>query len=1067
MSTASASLAKGLEDVQEFLDDRTPPVPAEQWLNRLQEALGQGPRVHDLWPAILLVGIRSSDDRLRDLCVRRYLELLDDPGSSYPALHLLSSILEEYDAYERPRAVLVQRIYRSLRHQKLDRRSEIIRFLLGTQRIFEISYDRGFVDGCVRCLLWLLDHRGNPSDRVLSEAIHHRIRDTLRFSGVPEVTELTIKRQLGKLPLADVPADFVASIYERLEGESNPRQILGSLKLMQRWYEYIPLRARSDPRAFEQELNAWRQERRLSDRPKEALEDTVMTRILEANSKVIEILSRVIDSDHWGDSAQVCAAAVDVLCRLPAARALIADPDRTRWPSLLAGFRRKDRRSLLPAALAFFECFVSGLRTDLKPDGDNVDPQDLKTYRQRLRFVYNWADLENDRWIVQTLSELSFDGSRLLADRRACLRALDQIDPGDLAQRLAEFAATEPSTDPLVPDILELIERRGEWQFWDVCKHYLSLVDPTASAIDFPHLPALFRAAGSTGHCGMVMTLVLWVFDSSNPELCSLAEEQLNKAGYGIFVERERTSRLIQSLQPQKDRAADALYQVFERIGEQELGKQNAQKQIGGHRFEFERGYAEVGLQLTNYQSFTTGKMIDLAIIDKKLEELTQKIDHLTQRKNELEVQRDRLLERKRALLNDLAQVEQQATETQQRERRARERLGQLMKKNQQLESEHSRRESEVDRAQGRLRDTAQRQGNTIRSLQSSYQGLQREERDNQRGIERCHGRQRGQEGALRAAQDALSRRQARARSLENERSRTRADSPRRGTLESSIRDARRHVSSQLSTVDNLKSDISSLGRQIDQHRRRIAEIRNSGRRIQQDIRAADEEVKREQSNVAAACRRRDACQREIESLHHQIHQEQATIAAIEERLRYLETQTRRLRDDISDLQEREAEIHRQLLPVIRSLEEAKREFQKINRQREAEEQDLRSNNHRFSAVTVELGKTLGHHQQQLDHLYEDVSRAHRALSELARQQTQGEQNLNELVSRIQDLMKQFETLREKAEKILLKQDDLAHSRSLLRRADHDRRELEELFDAYQLSKAAETYARISRRGQP
>ena len=1062
MTLPVSSLAGGLKDIQSFLDDGVPPVPVEQWLARLQESLGEGPRAHDLWPAILLVGIRSANNELRDLCVRRYLELLTDTDSARPLLGLLSSILEEYDAYERPRAVLIQRIYRALQNRKLDRRSETVRFLLGLRKIFEISYDRGFVDGCVRCMLWLLQNRENPSDRVLSDAVHSRISHTLRFSGAPEVTELAIKRRLGELALEDVPADFVSGVYARLVEENNQNQTLGSLGLMRRWYAHIPLRARKDAKAFDEELHQWRRSRRFSDQGAEPLEDTALTRILEANSSAVDILTLVVDADHWGDSGRICKAAVDVLRRLPAARRLIADPDRGRWPPLLATFQRPDRRSLLPAALAFFERFTSGLRTDFKLGDEEIDPQELKTYRQRLRFVHNWADLENDRWIVQEISQLGFDIRRELSDRRLCLKTLDTIDPGDLPQQLADYASKGLSTDPLLPNILELVQKRGDWRFWEVCAPYLALVDPTSPG-GFPHLPTLFRAAGSTGHNGMVTALLPWVFDCPNSEIQSLAEEQLTEAGYGIFVERERISRLIQSLQPQKNAAAEELYRIFERIGEQEIDKLKAQKQMGGHRFGFEQNYSEMSLQLTNYRSFTTGKTIDLAIIDKQLEELTQKIERLTDRKNELEIQRDRLLQRKQSLLNELAHVEQRTADTERRQREASRRLNQLIQKNNQLKGEHSRLASEVDRAQSRLGDTARKQKNTVQRLQSQYRSLQQEKRDNQRGIEQCSDRRRGQQGALRSASNTLSSLQARARSLESQRSQTPADSPRRSSLTRSIRDIRRQVSTQQSTIKGIETSINDLKRQIDRHGRRISNIVSTGQQIQQDIRAADETVKKAESKVSAACRKRDACQREIETVHTQIQNEQATIDTINERLGDLASQARRLRDDITVLQRREAEIHRQLLPVIRSLEEAKREFQKINRQREAEEQDLRQNNQHFQTVTRELSQTLNHHQQKLDLLYEEVGQVHRSLADLARQETRSEQHLNELVTRIRDRTKQIEAMREKAEALMIQQDDLAHGRSLLRRADQDRRELEELFDAYQLSKAAETYARLSR----
>ncbi len=1060
--TRRLSLAEGLEDIQAFVDDKPTSIPAERWLHRLQDSLGDGPRTPELWSSLLLVGMRSTDDDLRRLCTRQYLDLMQSEDSARPLLSLLSSLLEEYDAYERPRAVLIQRIYRELQRRRFDRRSETVRFLLSLQQIFQISYDQGFVDGSVRCLLLLLRNRQRPSDRALSDTIRDRIRVTLRHGGVPEITELTIKRQLGTFALEDVPSEFIASIYARLVEENSRPQVLGSLALLRRWYAHIPRNQRKDPQMFDERLREWRLGSPAKGGKLSVTEDVELTRILEANSNVVDLLVRL--TDHWVDRGQICEAAVGVLRRLPAARRLIASPDRKRWPVFLEEFRRPDRRHLLPAALGFYERFASGLRVDLRPGDEDADGQDLKTYRRQLRFVHRWADLESDRWVVQTISDLCFDPTRPLPDRRRCLSTLDAIDPGDLPQRLAEYAAENPSTDPLVPDVLDLIQRREDWRFWDVCAHYLSLVGPASPATSFPLVQSLIRAAGSTGHAGMVTTLLPWAFDASDPESQKLAEAALDQAGYGVFVERERLARYLQSLQPEKNSAADELRQVFERIGQEELRKLRAQTQVSDHRFGFEQSYTEMGLQLTNYQSFTTGKMIDLAIIDKQLEELTQKIRHLTQRKNQLEVQRDRLLERKRALLRELDRVEDQTRRTQRRERETRHRLDQLIRRNQELERQRSRRAAAVESALRRLREVERQQRQQIHNLESRYHRLQGEERDNQSGIQSCQGQINNQQHSLHSASSALSGLEARARGLQNERSRLPADSPRRHSLQSSISSVRGQISSQHSTISRIEGNIAGLRRQIDGHSRRIAEIQSSGRQIQHDIRAAGELISNQESRVSSARRSLDACLREIAAVNQQIHAQQATLTAIRDQLNHLAAEGKRLREILTVLQEEEARIRRELLPVIRSLEEAKRQYERINAQREAEEQDLRQNNRRYETVTRELGQALDDRQQRLGQLHGEIRQVHRTLSGLAQKETRSENRLNELVTRIRDHMKQFENLRDKSEKLLIKQDDIAHSRSLLRRANQDRRELEKLYDAYQLSKAAESFVQITRR---
>jgi chromosome segregation ATPase len=171
-----------------------------------------------------------------------------------------------------------------------------------------------------------------------------------------------------------------------------------------------------------------------------------------------------------------------------------------------------------------------------------------------------------------------------------------------------------------------------------------------------------------------------------------------------------------------------------------------------------------------------------------------------------------------------------------------------------------------------------------------------------------------------------------------------------------------------------------------------------------------------------------------------------------------LERQEAILASALAELQSFEEGIRRELIPVIESLDQALREYQKINARRAEEERQLEAENRRVEQITADLNASLEGTRQQLDAHHEEMESLHRAIEDLNGTRSRTDEELQAIIARIRDLRDRYECLLQASEEMSLQRDAAARSRSLLRRLDRDRSELAKLAYGRTLTYAAEAY---------
>lgn len=1050
-ATYPTPLADELQRVHDFLDTAIgPDAEPAPILEEIADPSNDAATHRQLLPRLLLTAVTSPSPALREMAIKHYLSLFQKTGARQSINDLLGFCMADYEDFDRVRVGLVSLLRGELRRNAGQWSVETVKFMLNIRRIFTISYSPQFAEGAVECLYQLFEESGQDSSTVLSRLVYRWMNQSLKKGNTPAATEKALKRRLARIRFFEVDPGFVESLYDRLMVEANPEKLIDTLNLLAHWYRDCDLDHPADVtvrgelygygRGYLDEASV------LSRR---------CSRILEANGR---ILRRVLElMETWMDHPRLYRSAVDVLQRLPAARQQLRPGGLDGRPPFWDRFWKDRRREhVFQGALVFFETFVSGLTVNLdrRQEDEEGDQTEGDTYRQRLSKAYVWAKLESDIGIVDILCRVIGDTDETGNRRRAALVSLARINPADLTQRLLRFAREHVPEDTLVAAILSVMEKRADWEDWDICRHYFDLFDYKRRC---PFLVALLKAAGTTGNAGMIDVLVPHALDYPDEKIRRLARRMLTQAGYDRFVDREEIQRQIRDLTPQQEKAFTDLTAVQDQTNERMSRRFELSKQMETTRHRIDSHCLALKTAVTRFGSFVTEKHIDLAVIDKRLEELTRKIRHLTKRKNELESQIDILLRQKEDLQNQERACQQDIHREAETIRRIQQRLSELRSERRRLESRRSQLTAAFDSAAAEARRIESEEQSRIYTLQQDYNRLEQREYSclaDIRSAESELNQLAYQESRLRNSKAAAQRQ---VNSYSRQYDAMGPDDDRSG-VRSRLQSARNELQNVLSQISSLNNEIYSESSRRDRLQQEVNQIRRDGQNIQTDIRRSEERIQGAKHNVAARQYDLEACLREIVRNLNETEQQETALDISRQNQVRLESLLEDLRRTLMRLQEREAQLEAQLVPVIRDLKAAKREYQRINAQMEAEERAIAKGRAEADELRSNIEANLDNTRSNWDELDEQIRRLKTALGQLIKERNQCGQRFQRLSECIEDLKTQYRQLTERCQEMLLEKDRSAYSQGLLRRLQFNLAQLDRLDYCRLVSAAAKKF---------
>ncbi len=1039
-----------LRIIQDFIDEKyqTHDTAVDQ-LTVIKDALAEGKYSQDLWQRVLLVGLKSRREDIRRICGQYYTDMFQDENAKQSINDLLSFTMEDYKDSGHVRSDFIRVIRTELSVNRQKFLMEPIKFMLNLRRIFEVSFPKGFAEECVRCLFMLINDNEKDSSRALGKIAAGWITDALRTCNAPKITESVIKRELGRQSFEKVDCAFVDNVSRGLQTTTSPDRLIDSLNLLEKWYQQFSY----NKTPYCDELLT---ELKIYNRNATYKIDENIQRVLFANSKILNDIVEIIN--EWPENAKVCKAAINVVNKLPAARQLISAKEEEKWPKFLVEFRNTKKQHIFQIGLDYISEFTSGLTVNMENEStEKISKDESNSYRQRLCRINRWAGLESDRVVIAWLLEIMSDIDSSLERRKSAAACLFKINPSNIHDLLAGFALNNPSTNPLIPDLLAMTLKLDSWEVWKFCAHYFEIFSNKKPC---PFLQILMEAAAKTGNAEMINVLIPYVFDSEEPHIRNQAERALRSSGYGIFIDREALSRTLQKLANEKDDVFAKLQRLYEDTNKRIYEKMGVQIDIETNRSKQEEQYLELKLQITRYQAFATGKMVDLSIIDKQLKELTERIDHLTRRKIKLEAQMALFIDARNNLTKMLHSLKSEIDINRRNRENASKQLSNFQNQLNSLKNNRVMLQQQFDSSVQELSDVTNEQNRLNRSRGQDYNKLQDQKSRLEYDINSLSEEIREMDYQLSNNIDEMNSLIDELNRVNRQLSFTNYDDPSRRNL-INRRDRAR------SEINGIKRDNSRVKRQrnrqyieIDNRNRNINKINKESNNLARHIRASEEVAASASNNVDVARTNLQNCDRDIEETQYKIHSVSQELNSIQNAIERLEIEAAKLRNEIDDLIIKEKKIERDMLPVIHDLEEAKREYERINAKMIKEEEIIRKEKKRVDAIQKRLTSDLEVSRSRFEELSKQASNIHKSIEFLESENTKCNNSFNEIVQKIKDNKKKMESLIEISEKAIIEKNREAYTRTCLNRLEKDRYEMDKLEYGRAMALAADTFAR-------
>jgi len=1050
--------SQGLELVQEFIKHcKAGDKQAQNNLDSVREMLQTNTQRPDFWRRLLLIVMSSNFADLKDKVIREYINLIQQDEANRSINDLLSFCMDDYHDFEHIRSILIDILYTELKTRSDLWTGETIKFMLNMKRIFEVSYSEQFTSGAVNCLFSVLDNKENHSSRILSNTVLDWFRTSLREGTSPSVTERAIKKGLSRRSFNSVKIEFIESIYDRLDVESNPEKLLDTFATLKKWYKNFHYENTDNHISLKNELEEIGRGRLEFN---STVRDTTK-RILNANYRVLQRILEIID--FWSGNKTICESAFQLLLLLPAARRVLTEK-HTNWRlSVLLRFADESREYLFNGALDFFATFVSGMTRNIEEKYEEAGEANGRKYHQRLTLVNKWAQLDYDVRIIDTLNKLMSDSELELSRRKSALHCLTRINPHNLYSLFNEFSLSHPTNDPLVPHILDVIIKLKAWDCWSFCNRYFVVYDLDNRC---PFLDQLMQAAIATGNALMIDIFVSYAFDFPDKTIRNQAREGLEKVGYGNFYHREKINRAIRKLYPEHTKAFNKYQTAFQESNSKQSKRFNTQINLQKTRMVIEKEYLDLKMQVTSFQTFSTGKFIVLSIIDKKLKELTEKIDHLTQRKNELEIQKDILIRKRDDLTAEWESCAKEIERKQKKTRDIQKRLEKLQSERHQLKNQLSRLTADLHQAENNAQQVKHQQQNLISRLKSEYNELEHQIREYQHRIEVMGNSYYSTQSEVSSISMQIGNMTDDINYLHREIDYRASDDPGLSSLQQEIRQkehSRRNLQSDLqrlnSQLNKIQLDINNLKSQENQAENRRTEILRN-------LRSAEEAIDSAEQKVELAYNNETNCQQRIAENRSNTQYEEQNLASTNSEIQSLQIHNNELQNRIVELKNREQELVAELLPVIHDLNQAKKEYEKINRQKESEEQIINKENRKAEILRDTITNSLRESNTQWQGLSGEITGLQNELYELFKTIEYWDGKVSDLSQQIEDNKRTYQRMDEKCQQALLAIDREAQTKQLLARLNFDLDQMNKLEYCRWMCKAIDRFGAFQTSGE-